>query len=434
MSLAMLGVSGIFLLLLVIFFLRIPVGFAMAMTGFAGFALAVNSRAALGMLGDETWKVFSAYGFTVIPLFIFMGQICFHAGVNKRLYQAAHAWLGHIRGGIAMASILACAGFSAICGSNTATAATMAAVALPEMRKYGYDSLLSTGSVAAGATLGVLIPPSVVLIIIGLQTGQNIGTLFWAALGPGLIMTLLLMSTVGFFCRRHPAAGPAGTRAAWKKRFVSLKGSVEMLLLFLLIMVGLIAGFFTPSQAGAVGSFLALIIALAGRNLSFKGFCLSVADTLRISAMIMVIIWGAVVFGRFLAVTRIPFAVAQGVESLDIPGWMIMLAVAGIYIIGGAVMDALALLIITIPIFFPLAQTLGYDPVWFAVYITLVTSLGAITPPVGINTFIVGSMAPDVPLPRVFKGVMLFVPCFILAIVILLLWPGMALLLPGLFA
>ncbi|MFP4657774.1 MAG: TRAP transporter large permease subunit, partial [Desulfonatronovibrionaceae bacterium] len=190
---------------------------------------------------------------------------------------------------------------------------------------------------------------------------------------------------------------------------------------------------FTPSQAGAVGSFLALFIALCGRNLSFKSFCLALGDTLRISAMIMVIIWGAVIFGRFLTVTRIPYAVAEGVGALDVPGWVVMLAIAAIYVLGGAIMDALALLIITIPIFFPLAQALGYDPVWFAVYITLVTSLGAITPPVGINTFVVASMAPDVPLSRVFKGVLLFVPCFVLVIVALLLWPDMALILPGIF-
>jgi tripartite ATP-independent transporter DctM subunit len=433
MSLTVLGLSGILVLLGVIFFLRLPVGFAMAMVGFLGFGLSVNFQAALGMLGDETWKVFSSYGFTVIPLFIFMGQICFHAGVNKRLYRAAHAWLGHIRGGIAAASVLACAGFSAICGSNTATAATMSSVALPEMRKYGYDPLLSTGSVAAGATLGVIIPPSVVLIIIGLQTGQMIGTLFWAALGPGVVMTLGLVATVFFFCRRHPEAGPAGRKFSWRERVYSLRGSVEMLLLFVLVMVGLIVGFFTPSQAGAVGSFLALVIALFGRNLSLKAFYLSLGDTLRISAMIMVIIWGAVIFGRFLTVTRLPFAAAQAVGALDVPGWVIMLAIAAIYMLGGAVMDALALLIITIPIFFPLAENLGYSPVWFAVYITLVTSLGAITPPVGINTFVVASMAPDVSLPRVFKGVMLFVPCFVLLILALLIWPDMALLLPGIF-
>ncbi len=433
MSLTLIGIIGIIALLVIIFFMRIPVGFAMAMVGFGGFAWIVNPQAALGMLGDEVWEVFSSYGLTVIPMFILMGQISFHAGVNQRLYKAAYLWMGRVRGGMAMATVLSCAGFAAICGSNTATAATMGTVALPEMKKYRYNPVLSASSVATGATLGVLIPPSVVLIVIGLQTGQAIGVLFWAALVPGFLLCLFFIAAIYLACRRHPDYGPPGHRTSMREKIYSLRGAVEILILFFLVMTGLIKGFFTPTQAGAVGAFLALIIGVAGRNLSFRGFMLALTDTLRISAMIMVIILGAVIFGRFLAVTRLPFDLASMVSDLALPSFMVIVFIGFIYILGGAIMDALALLIITIPIFFPVASSMGYDPVWFSVFITVVTTLGAITPPVGINTYIVASMGHGVTLANVFKGVMLFIPCFIILLALLVAFPGIATWLPGVF-
>ncbi|WP_045215257.1 TRAP transporter large permease [Desulfonatronovibrio magnus] len=432
MSLTLIGIIGIVALLLIIFFLRIPVGFAMAMVGFAGFAIVVNPHAAMGMLSDEVWEVFSSYGLTVIPMFILMGQISFHAGVNRRLYHAAYVWMGNIRGGMAMATILSCAGFAAICGSNTATAATMGSVALPEMKKYKYSPVLSASSVATGSTLGVLIPPSVVLIVIGLQTGQAIGVLFWAALLPGFLLCIFFIASIWWACRRKPELGPPGQVTSIKAKLQSLKGTIEILILFVLVMAGLIKGFFTPTQAGAVGSFIALVIGVAGGNLSLRGFYLALTDTLRISAMIMAIILGAVIFGRFLAVTRLPFELAGIVGELALPSFLVILLIGLVYILGGAIMDALALLIITIPIFFPVAQSMGYDPVWFAVFITVVTTLGAITPPVGINTYIVASMGHGVQLPEVFKGVLLFLPCFVLLLLLLIIMPGLATFLPGL--
>jgi C4-dicarboxylate transporter, DctM subunit len=433
MSLTLIGLIGIIALLLIIFFLRIPVGFAMAMVGFAGFAWVVNPQAALGMLGDEVWSVFSSYGLTVIPMFILMGQISFYAGVNKRLYRSAYLWMGRVRGGMAMATILSCAGFAAICGSNTATAATMGTVALPEMKEYKYSPMLSAASVASGATLGVLIPPSVVLIVIGLQTGQAIGVLFWAALLPGFLLCLFFLAAIYAACLRDPSLGPAGQRTSFREKLSSLKGTVEIAILFVLVMTGLIKGFFTPTQAGAVGAFLALVIGVAGRNLSLKGFYLALTDTLRISAMIMTIILGAVIFGRFLAVTRLPFELASMVSDMALPSFAVIILIGLIYILGGAVMDALALLIITLPIFFPVAMTMGYDPVWFSIFITVVTTMGAVTPPVGINTYIVASMGYDVSLGSVFKGVMLFIPCFIVLLALLILFPGIATWLPGIF-
>jgi tripartite ATP-independent transporter DctM subunit len=431
-SLAAVGILGIAVLMAVLFLLRMPVGFAMAIVGFLGFAHVISLNAALGMLGSEIWGVFSSYGLTVIPLFIFMGQVCFHCGVNKRLYTAAYTWTGQVRGGLAMSTILACAGFSAISGSNTATAATMSTVALPEMKKYGYNPILSTGAVAVGSTLGVVIPPSVVLIIIGLQTGQSIARLFWASLVPGVLLTTLFLLTVWLVCLRHPAWAPAGPPTTWGQKLRSLPGSVEMLVLFALVMGGLFAGLFTPSEAGAAGSAIALGISLLGRQLTWKRFTAACADTLRVSCMIFMIVTGAVLFGRFLAVTRLPFETAQWVASLDVPHWVVICIICGIYVIGGAIMDALALLLITIPIFFPVAEAMGYDPTWFAVIVTVVTTLGAVTPPVGVSAFIVSSMATGVPAASIFRGISYFLAAYALCIALLMLFPDLALFLPGL--
>ncbi|MBN2140784.1 MAG: TRAP transporter large permease [Desulfovibrionaceae bacterium] len=428
----LIGLLGIGLLLVVIFVTRMPVGFAMGVIGLVGFAWVIGPDAARAMLGTEIWNVFSSYGLTVIPLFILMGQICFHSGVNRRLYRSAYAWMGQIRGGVAMATVLACAGFAAICGSNTATAATMATVALPEMKKYKYNDILSTGSVAAGSTLGVVIPPSVVLIVIGLQTGQSIGRLFWGGMVPGLLLTGLFLATVYALCRRRPDWGPAGPATTLSEKIRSLPGSIEMLVLFGLVMGGLFAGLFTPTEAGAAGAALALAISCVSRRLSFKAFCLAVADTLRISSMIMVIVTGAVIFGRFLAVTRLPFKAADAVAGLPVPSWIIVVLVCAIYALGGMVMDALALLLVTIPIFFPLVTAMGYDPLWFGVLITVVTTMGAITPPVGVNTFIVASMVPEVPMHRVFSGVGYFMAAYAVCVALMMLFPGLVTFLPRL--
>ncbi len=431
MSAAAVGILGIGLLLAVLFLLGMPVGVAMAMVGFAGFCYLVSFKAGLHMLGSVVWETFSKYGLTVIPLFIFMGQVAFYSGVNAKLYNAAYRWVGHIRGGIAMATVMACSAFSAICGSNAATAATMTTVALPQMRKFNYHAKLSTGAIACGSTLGVVIPPSVVLIVIGLSTEQSIARLFYGAVGAGILLTVLLLLSVVVVCRRHPQWGPVGPRTAWRERIRSLAGALEMVILFLLVMLGLFFGVFTPTEAGAAGSFLALLIAVVQRRLSFRGFLSSITDTLKISCMVIVIVTGALIFGRFLAVTRIPFEIAAWVAELAIPRIGVMAIIFLIYIIGGAVMDALALLLITIPIFFPVAAQLGYDPVWFGVTITVVTTLGAVTPPVGATTYVVGGMAGDVPLEDVFKGVTYFLPAYILCIVVLMLVPEIVTFLPA---
>ena len=434
MSLTMIGLIGIFSLLFILFVFGIPVGFAMGIVGFCGFTYIISPNAGYNMLASVTWDTFAKYGLTVIPLFIFMGQIAFYSGINEKLYNAAYKWVGHIRGGIAMATVLACSAFAAICGSNAATAATMTTVALPQMNKYKYEPMLSTGSIACGSTLGVVIPPSVVLIIIGLSTEQSIAKLFYGGLGAGILLALLLCLTVYILCWIHPEWGPLGEKTTFKEKIRSLSGAIEMLILFLLVMLGLYFGIFTPTEAGAIGSFFAVVIGLFQKKLSWKNFQNSVFDTLRISCMVVIIITGAMIFGRFLAITRIPFNIATWVVSLPLSKLSIMAIIFIIYIIGGAVMDALALLLITIPIFFPVAIKLGYDPIWFGVTITIVTTLGAVTPPVGATTYVVGGMAKDVPLERVFRGVAYFLPAYILCIILMMLFPKVVLFLPGLLS
>lgn len=432
MSLAAIGVTGILALVFILFFLGMPVGFSMAIVGFTGFCHVISITAGMNMASSVFWSVCSQYGLTVIPLFIFMGQIAFYSGVNERLYKSAHTWVGHIRGGLAMATVMACSAFAAICGSNTATAATMSTVALPEMKKYGYAPGLSTGAVACGSTLGVVIPPSVVLIIIGLATEQSIAKLFYGGIGAGILLTLLLTISISVICKMRPEWGPVVEKRSLKDRINSLSGGAEMLILFLLIMTGLYSGFFTPAEAGAVGSFCALIISLVRRTLSFENFIKAVKDTLRISCMVIMLVAGAMIFGRFLAITRIPFDLADIVAGLNLPGSVIMIIITVIYIAGGAIMDALALLLITIPIFFPLAVQMGYDPVWFAVTVTVITTLGAVTPPVGATTFVVAAMAEGVSMTEVFKGVALFLPAYIATIALLILFPWIVTWLPGL--
>lgn len=429
----MVGLIGIFILLVVMVFLQMPVGFSMALIGFFGLWYVTGIQSALSMIGTETWSIFSSYGLTVIPLFILMGTICFYSGVNKTLYETAYKWFGRTRGGIAMATIMACAGFSAICGSNNATAATMTTVALPEMKKYNYNKALSSGAIACGSTLGVVIPPSVVLIVYGIQTGQSIGKLFWGSTIPGILMATLFAFTIYVICLRHPEWGPGGPKVSFIDKIKATPGMAEMIILFGLVMGGLYTGAYTPTEAGAAGAFFALLIAgTIRRRLTWKGLISSITDALRVTCMVIVIIWGAVIFGRFLTISRLPFLAVDFVSTLQVPPFLIMVCILLIYAIAGMVMDALGFLLISIPIFFPMAVKLGYDPVWFGCILTVVTTLGAVTPPVGICAYVVKGMAPDIPLSTVFKGVLWFIPAYAITMGLMILFPQIALFLPSL--
>lgn len=416
--------------LFVLMALRMPVSFAMILAGFIGNAYMISTNAALYMLATNVWGQLSSYGLSVIPLFVFMGQLAYHSGITERLYDAAYKWIGRLPGGLAGTTILSSAGFAAICGSNSATSATMGAIALPEMKHYNYDPALSTGSVAIGGTLGVVIPPSVVLIIIAVQTEQSIIQLFMASILPGFFLTALFLIIVFWMCIRNPSLGPPGPKTTMKEKLLSLTGTAEAVILFLLVIGGLYAGWFTPTEAGAAGSFGALVIGLARRKLAKKGITSAITETIRISAMVILLITGAVIFGRFLTVTRIPFVLAEWAAALNVPREVILLVVLLIYLVGGCLVDALGFLVVTIPIFFPLAVALGFDPVWFTIVITLVTTMGAVTPPVGVNVYIVSSMSPDIPIGTIFRGVSVFLIAYVICIILLFIFPDMALYLP----
>ena len=416
------GLYGILVMFFVLFVLRVPAAYTMTLVGFFGIAFTTSFDAAFSTVGAEMWNIFSSYGLTVIPLFILVGEIVHYAGYNFSLYDATYKWFGHYRGGLAMTTIMASAAFSAISGSNTATAATMSAVAIPAMKEYGYHPVLSAGSVAAGATLGVLIPPSIVLVVYGLYTGQSIGKLFFGNIIPSAILTLLILGTVVWICRRHPDWGVAGPRFGWKERLRALPEAGDILLLFGIIMYALFTGVVTATEAAAVSCFLALVICLVRRKLTWRKFLDSMTDTLRISCMVFMIVAGAVIFARFLTLTRLPFEAAAWIQTLALPKWMVLWVILLCYIVGGCVMDALAFLLVSLPIFYPLVVQLGYDPIWFGQVITIVTTMGSIMPPIGICCYVVSGMS-GIPLATVFRGGFYYLPSYIVSVVILMVSP-----------
>jgi len=425
------GIYG-FLALVALMFLKVPVGFVMALVGLLGFSFLVSWDAALHLMAQDFTSVFGSYNLTVIPLFVLMGQLAHHSGMSGRLFHAAYRFFGSLPGGLAVATIGACAGFSAICGSTSATAATMAAVALPEMKKYNYDPSLATGVVAAGGSLGILIPPSTIFIVYGIMTEQSVGKLFLAGVMPGILMTLLFIATVFIWTWNRPELAMPGARFTLREKIASLAGVVETLILFVAVMGGLFIGVFTPTEAAAVGAFGTLLIAVAGRHLSWKGFVLSLVETTRVTCMILVIVAGATVFGHFLAVTRIPFDVGTWVMGLQVHPWAVMGLIILVYLLLGCLMDSLAMIMLTIPIFFPVITSLGFDPIWFGVIIVLVTGMGVITPPVGINVYVVAGVARDVPLHTIFRGAVKLLAAQIITASLLVLFPQIALWLPQL--
>lgn len=428
-AIGLIGIAALFILI----FSRLPVGYLMAVIGIIGFGSIVSFDAALSLTARDVFSVFGSYNLTVIPLFVFMGQIAFHSGISSRLFDAAYRFVGHIPGGLAIATIGACAAFSAICGSTNATAATMGAATLPEMKRYNYKPELATGVVAAGGSLGILIPPSVVFIVYGILTEQSIGELFLAGLLPGLLLSILMVASILIWTRLRPELGPKGERFTLRQKIASLSGLAETVVIFVLVMGGLFKGIFTPTEAGGIGAFCTLAVAMIRRNLDMKGFVQALFETTRITCMILVIVAGATIFSRFMAVTRIPFDIAGWIAALDMSPSMIMFFIIAVYFLGGCFIDALALVMLTIPIFYPVILELGYDPIWFGVIIVLVTQIGVITPPVGVNVYVVSGVARDVPLSTIFKGVVPMLIAMIIATLLLIPFPQIALFLPGLF-
>jgi len=431
MSPATAGIIGIGLLVL-LFLLRMPVAFAMALVGLVGFAYLTTPKAALGLLGRDIFDSFSSYPLSVIPMFILMGTFAYASGISQRLYGTTYTWVGQLRGGLTMATVFACAGFGAICGSSTATAATMGQIALPEMKKYHYDDTLATGTVAAAGTLGILIPPSTVLIVYGILTMESIGKLFIAGILPGVLLSIFFAATVAVLCWRNPAIGPPGAPTSWKAKLRAITGIIPAIILFLLAIGGLFLGWFSPTQAGAIGAGGALIIGLARRQLTWRSFFDAGKEGLLTSCMVLFIITGAIVFGHFMAVSRIPFILADWLGGLPIHPMAVMGVIVFIYFIGGFFMDAMGLIVVTIPIFFPIVLKLGFDPIWFGVIVVLVGEMGVITPPVGVNVFVIKGIAPDVPLETIFKGIFPFLAALIIVTAILMVFPQIATFLPSL--
>jgi len=425
------GIIGIFVLIFM-FVLGMPVGFAMAAVGLAGFCYLVSPEAGLSLIARDVFSSFSSYSLTVIPMFVLMGSIAFASGMSRRLYEASHTVFGQMRGGLVMATIAGCAGFAAICGSTSATAAAMGRVALPEMKRYNYDDSLATGSVAAAGSLGILIPPSTIFIVYGILTEQSIGKLFMAGVLPGILLAILFVAVVFFVCLRNPALAPAGPPTSHMEKIAGLTGISEMLVLFIMVMGGLFLGWFSPIQAGAAGAAGTLIIGLARRQLDWQSFLFAIKDTVKVTCEILIIVTGAVIFGHFIAATQIPLVLADWVGGLNLPTFAVMGIIILMYLMGGFFMDALALITLTIPIIYPLVLALGFDPIWFGVIIVLVTEMGVITPPVGINVYVIKGIAEDVPLETIFKGIFPFLIALIIAAIILMAFPQIATFLPSL--
>jgi C4-dicarboxylate transporter DctM subunit len=431
MSPEWIGGIGI-IVMTVLMFLRMPIAFTMALVGFLGFTYVTSLNGSLFLLSDGFYFQFTSYTMLVIPLFVLMGEIAFHAGISKKLYDTAYAWLGFIPGGLAVATISACAGFAAICGSSAATAATMGTVALPEMNKFNYDKSFATGAVAAGGTLGILIPPSIVLIVYGIEVELSIGKLFIAGILPGLVLSALFIGCILVMCYARPALGPAAPKTTFKQKIKSLSGTMETLILFLLVIGGLIVGWFTPTEAAGIGAAGAILIGLITRNLNWEKFKKALLGTTRTSAMVLLIIACAMIFSRFLTVSRLPQALAEWVGELQASPYIVLICVMIIYIIGGCFMDALSFLIITINIFYPMIVAAGFDPIWFGVIIVILLETGAITPPVGINVYVIKGIAPEIELYTIFKGISPFLMMMFIFLAILTLFPDIALVLPKL--
>ncbi len=430
MNEVMFGLIGL-AAVLVFFLTGIELGFAMALVGFLGFCYLRSFEAGLNLLAKDIFEVFSNYGFTVIPLFVLMGQIALNAGIAKRLFNAAYKFIGHIPGGLAMATVAGATAFKAICGSSPATAATFASVAVPEMDRYGYDKKLSTGIVATVGTLGILIPPSVTLIVFGMITGESIGKLFLAGIIPGLIIALFFILIIYGWCKINPSLGPKGKRSTWLERINSLPDVGWIVLIFLLVVGGLMKGFFTPTEAGSVGTFAVLLLSVLKKDLTLKGFFKSVAESLRTACMVLMLIAGSTILGHFLTVTKIPMIASDWVASLPLNKFLIMVLISLIYQLGGSFIDDLAFMILATPIFYPVIMKLGFDPIWFGMIIAITVMIGVVIPPVAINVFVVKNIT-KVPFSVIYRGVYPFLLGLLACGALLFLFPQLALWLPNL--
>lgn len=414
---------------LIMFLTGLELAWCMMIVGFLGFTYIVNLEAAVHLVAKDLLDVFASYGYTVFPVFILMGQLAFNSGIAKRLYDSAYKFIGHVPGGLAMATVGGATAFKALCGSALATAATFTSVAIPEMDRYNYSKKLSTGIVATVGTLGCMLPPSVFLIIFGIITEQSIGKLFLAGIIPGLIMAVLFVGTIYVWAKINPGLAPKGERSTWRERIFSLPEVVIAVAIFVLMIVGLMKGFFTPTEAGSVGTVAVLLLTIFRRQINFKGYVKSLSDSMKIACMMLMLISGSAVLGHFIAVTNIPQIMSEWVVGLPLHKNIIMVIICLIYILGGSFIDDLAFMILATPIFFPAVMKLGFDPIWFCIMIGVTQMIGVVIPPVAINVFVVTKMT-KVPMSVIYSGVYPFLIGIIIFGIALFIFPQLATFLP----
>ena len=431
MSEVIVGIIAL-LVLLLLFATGIELGFAMALVGFVGFAYLNGFHAAINLISRDMFDVITNYGYTVFPLFILMGQVGLNAGIAARLYDAANKFIGHIPGGLAIATVIGATAFKSICGSSAATSATFAGVAIPEMDRYGYDKRLSSGIVATVGTLGVIIPPSVTLIIMGILTEQSIGQLFIAGIIPGLIIALFFIGIILGWAKINPAIAPRSERSTWKARMRSIPEVAWVVLVFLLVVGGIMMGYFTPTEAGAVGTFAVLLLAVAKRDMTFKKYFTSVKEALRTAIMVLMLVAGSTILGHFITITNIPQAAADWIATLPLSRYLIMILICLIFELGGSIIDDLTFMILATPIFYPAALKLGFHPIWFGIVISVVAMIGVVIPPVAICVFVVKNIT-KIPMGTIYKGVAPFLISLILVWALLFFFPELALWLPSVF-
>jgi TRAP-type C4-dicarboxylate transport system permease large subunit len=464
------------LLMMVLAFLRLPIAFAMAVVGIVGYAYMRDWSwsAAFATVQTKVYETGRNYTLSVIPLFILMGNFVTRAGMSQELFRTAYAFVGHFRGGLAMSTIVGCAGFGAICGSSIATAATFAKVAYPSMKKFGYSDGLATGSIAAGGTLGILIPPSTIMVIYGIMTGTSIGKLFAAGILPGILATVLLCAAVQWVTWRDPKAGPRGERLTWKQRFDTLegvgwfaavgvavvgsaqlgwlpsddaavlgalavfalslvyKGITSVIALFTLVMGGIYGGVFTAVEGAGVGAFGAMIFALARKSLTWEGLYAALVESARTTSMLFLILIGALMFAEFVNITSMPADLKNFIASLGVSPIVVVAVIMLIYVLLGTAMEELSMILLTVPVFFPLIVAMGLDPIWFGILIVVVVEIGLISPPVGMNLFVLNTLLPQVPTRTIFHGVLPFIGADCIRLAILIAFPIISLYLPGL--
>ncbi len=419
------------ILLFVLLAIGLPIGFAMGVSGFLGSVFLIDFNAALNLLGQTAYETAITYQLSIVPLFILMGYFASNSGLSEALFNACNTWLGHRRGGLALATIGGCGAFAAVCGSSLATAATMTQVALPEMKRYNYADSLSTGSIAAGGTIGILIPPSVILVLYGILTETNIGDLFLAGFIPGILLVITFMLTISVVTRIKPELGPRGEKTTIRQKLGAFKNVWGTVVLFLLVIGGIYLGIFSPEEAAGIGASGALALALIARTMTWAVFINCLMETVRTTAMIFTILIGAILFNNFLVLSALPDAIGAWIEGLALSPTIVLLIILLIYLVLGCALDSLAMILLTIPIFFPVVQNLGFDPVWFGIVVVMVVELGLITPPIGMNVFIIKGMAQEIALGRIYMGVLPFVISLIILIGVIVAFPWIATWLPS---